>query len=174
MNGQTHDFAGPDTLTIARDLLARGYKPLPIPLGAKNPILSNWQNLSITAENVTHYFNGAPQNVGVQMGRVSGGLADVDLDCNEAVKLAPTSYRRHARFTAGSARADHIISTSAVTLTPRRRSSWSTMPSSALSNCGSAAVARAPRAYGPVRFTRPANATSGMKTARLAQPRVGC
>jgi hypothetical protein len=57
MNGQTYDFACPDTLTIARDLLARGYKPLPIPIGAKNPTLRNWQNLSITAENVTHYFN---------------------------------------------------------------------------------------------------------------------
>jgi hypothetical protein len=79
MDDQTHDFAWPDTLTIARDVLARGYKPLPIPIGAKNPILSNWQNLSITAENVTHYFNGAPQNVGVQLGPVSGGLADVDL-----------------------------------------------------------------------------------------------
>ena len=89
MNGQTHDFARPDALTVARNLLARGYKPLPIPIGAKSPILSNWQNLSITAENVTHYFNGAPQNVGAQLGPVSGGLVDVDLDCIEAVKLAP-------------------------------------------------------------------------------------
>jgi Bifunctional DNA primase/polymerase, N-terminal len=89
MNDQTHDFALPDTLTIARDVLARGYKPLPIPIGAKNPILRNWQNLFITAENVTHYFNGAPQNVGAQLGPVSGGLADVDLDCIEAVRLAP-------------------------------------------------------------------------------------
>ena len=88
MNDQTHDFAWPDALTIARNLLARGYKPLPIPIGAKSPILSNWQNLSITAENVTHYFNGAPQNAGAQLGPVSGGLADVDLDCIEAVKLA--------------------------------------------------------------------------------------
>ena len=36
MNGQTHDFARPDALTIARNLLARGYKPLPIPIGAKS------------------------------------------------------------------------------------------------------------------------------------------
>src|SRR5262249_36897900 len=34
-------------------------------------------------------FNGNAQNVGIQLGKVSGGLADVDLDCIEAVGLAP-------------------------------------------------------------------------------------
>jgi hypothetical protein len=65
MNDQTHDFAQPEALTIARDVLARGYKPLPIPIGAKNPILSNWQNLSITVASDSargHRSRGRPSN----------------------------------------------------------------------------------------------------------------
>jgi hypothetical protein len=36
MDHQRYDTALPDTLTIARDVLMRGYKPLPIPIGEKN------------------------------------------------------------------------------------------------------------------------------------------
>src|SRR4051812_33885073 len=76
-------------LDIARDLLKRGYKPVPIPIGEKGPIIKDWQKLIITADNVGQYFNGAAINVGVQMGSASEGLLDADLDCIEAVKLAP-------------------------------------------------------------------------------------
>jgi len=33
--------------------------------------------------------NATVQNIGVILGKPSGGLADVDLDCDEAVRLAP-------------------------------------------------------------------------------------
>jgi hypothetical protein len=75
-------------LAIARDILARGYKPVPVPIGKKGPVLPKWQHMIVTPENVATYFNGT-DNVGCQMGRASGGLLDVDLDCIEAVKLAP-------------------------------------------------------------------------------------
>jgi hypothetical protein len=78
-----------EPLAIARDLLSRGYKPVPIPIGEKGPIIKDWQKLAITSDNVGQYFNGAAINVGVQLGRASNGLTDVDLDCIEAVKLAP-------------------------------------------------------------------------------------
>jgi Bifunctional DNA primase/polymerase, N-terminal/Family of unknown function (DUF5906) len=78
-----------NALDIARDLLKRGYKPLPIPIGEKGPIIKDWQNLVITSDNVAQYFNGAAINVGVQLGHASGRLLDADLDCIEAVKLAP-------------------------------------------------------------------------------------
>jgi Bifunctional DNA primase/polymerase, N-terminal len=81
--------AAVEPLAIARDLLARGYKPLPIPIGKKGPIIEDWQKLTITSDNVARYFNGAALNVGAQMGPASGGLLDVDLDCPEAVALAP-------------------------------------------------------------------------------------
>jgi Bifunctional DNA primase/polymerase, N-terminal/Family of unknown function (DUF5906) len=76
-------------LDIARDLLARGITPVPVPRGKKGPVIDEWQNLSITAANAEQYFNSAALNVGMQMGPKSGGLADVDLDCKEAVALAP-------------------------------------------------------------------------------------
>ena len=76
---------------IARSylLMDRHWKPVPIPFRAKGPTIRGWQNLSITVENLGQYFNGEPQNVGVQMGAVSNGLTDVDLDCAEAIALAP-------------------------------------------------------------------------------------
>jgi Bifunctional DNA primase/polymerase, N-terminal len=77
-----------NALAIARDLLSRGYNPVPVPIG-KHPTSKNWQHVVVTDENVGEYFNGKALNVGCQMGPASGGLLDVDLDCIEAVKLAP-------------------------------------------------------------------------------------
>jgi Bifunctional DNA primase/polymerase, N-terminal len=77
-----------DALAIARDLLARGYNPVPVAVG-KHPTGKKWQHVVITEANVEQYFNGKAINVGVQLGKASGGLRDVDLDCIEAVKLAP-------------------------------------------------------------------------------------
>jgi predicted P-loop ATPase len=78
-----------DPLAVARDLLRRGIMPIPLEPGEKNPTIPRWQHLTIDASNVEQYFNGADLNVGGRMGAKSGGLADVDLDCVEAVKLAP-------------------------------------------------------------------------------------
>ncbi|MCX7310263.1 MAG: bifunctional DNA primase/polymerase [Alphaproteobacteria bacterium] len=75
-------------LDIARNYSARGWAPLPIPHREKKPVIEGWPKLVITEANVAQYFNGAAQNIGVQLGPKSGGLADVDLDCPEAVKLA--------------------------------------------------------------------------------------
>ena len=76
-------------LDIALLVLARGFKPVPIPIGAKAPVLKEWQLLDINNNNVALYFDGAALNVGAQMGPMSRGLTDVDLDCVEAVELAP-------------------------------------------------------------------------------------
>ena len=78
-----------EPLAIARDLLSRGYKPVPVPRGKKGPIIPEWQKLDVTAATVGQYFNGAAINVGAQMGPRVGRTADVDLDCIEAVDLAP-------------------------------------------------------------------------------------
>jgi hypothetical protein len=59
-----------------------------VPVG-KSPKLKNWQLLKITTETVEQYFKNKKLNVGAQMGPVSGGLTDVDLDCTEAIALAP-------------------------------------------------------------------------------------
>ena len=76
-------------LDTARSYIAKNWNPIPIPHRAKGPRGAGWQNLLITDDNVAEHFDGGPQNVGVQLGAHSNGLTDVDLDCTEAVELAP-------------------------------------------------------------------------------------
>lgn len=94
---------------VARDLIARGYKPVPIPIGSKGPTLANWPRVPIGIDNVDTYFQG-PLNIGVQMGQTSGGLTDVDLDCAEAVELAeyflPKTHSVYGR--SGKRRSHHL------------------------------------------------------------------
>lgn len=76
-------------IDVARSYIDRGWAPVPIPFKAKGPTIDGWQKLSINKDDVDKYFNGEDQNVGVILGAASGGLADVDLDCEEAIILAP-------------------------------------------------------------------------------------
>lgn len=73
---------------IALDLIARGFAPVPVPIG-KQPTRKQWQTLRITGADVPKYFHGADINVGAIMGPPSGHLTDIDLDCIEALELAP-------------------------------------------------------------------------------------
>ena len=79
--------AGNTPRQIALDLIARKIAPVPVPHGAKNPVIKKWQLLQITEADVPRYFPGHC-NVGALMGPASRGLTDVDLDCKEAVALA--------------------------------------------------------------------------------------
>lgn len=63
--------------------------PLPVPFKSKNPNFKGWQHFSATESELPAHFNGHPQNVGVRLGEPSGELVDIDLDCPEAVTLAP-------------------------------------------------------------------------------------
>lgn len=78
-----------NALDAALDLIGRGWSPLPVPYRTKAPDLERWQHLRITPETAPHYFNGIPKNVGVILGPASNGLTDVDLDCPEAIAVAP-------------------------------------------------------------------------------------
>ena len=74
--------------TIANAALAyakRGWKPVPVSRKSKKPIGSGWQQRPFDPVQ----FNGNAQNIGIQFGAVSGGLVDVDLDCTDAIGLAP-------------------------------------------------------------------------------------
>lgn len=74
----------------ARAYLALGWRILSIPFRQKRPILPDWPNLEVDAASLGDAFpTGAPSNIGVVLGAVSGGLADIDLDCAEAIELAP-------------------------------------------------------------------------------------
>ena len=63
--------------------------PIPLPYKSKVPVLDDWTNLRVTANNVAQFFNGERQNIGVLLGEPSKNLIDIDLDCPEAVELAP-------------------------------------------------------------------------------------
>jgi hypothetical protein len=78
-----------DALKIATDYFKRGWHPVPIPYRKKKPLDDGWQKVKLTEDTLPNYFNGADQNIGVQLGPRSNGLTDIDLDCPEAVKLAP-------------------------------------------------------------------------------------
>lgn len=91
-------------LEAAREYLRGGWSPIPVPFREKAPVLSGWQTLRLTDAELTHYFNGGPQNIGALL----GCHADVDLDCVEALAAAPDflprTDRRHGR---PSRRASH-------------------------------------------------------------------
>ncbi len=76
------------TLDTALDYIGRGWAPVPIPPRKKGPVLSDWDKLHIDKENASTHFSGG-ENIGVRLGPISNGLTDVDLDCGEAVRLAP-------------------------------------------------------------------------------------
>jgi hypothetical protein len=65
----------------------RGWSILPIPRGQKKPAMLGWQNFGAMAEEVPRLF-GNGENVAVRLGRRSGELVDIDLDCPEALALA--------------------------------------------------------------------------------------
>jgi bifunctional DNA primase/polymerase-like protein len=76
-------------LDVALEYIGRGWNPVPIPFREKGPKGKEWQARVITADTAPQYFNSGPQNIGVILGPSSRGLTDVDLDCPEAVVLAP-------------------------------------------------------------------------------------
>lgn len=76
-----------ERIDAAGAYLAMGYQPVPVPLGHKGPRLKGWQTLRSTPIDLPGLFAG-PGNIGLLLGEPSGWLIDVDLDCEEAVRLA--------------------------------------------------------------------------------------
>jgi hypothetical protein len=68
----------------AIDYARRGWKPVPIARKSKKPTGKGWQKRPFDPAQ----FDGNAQNVAIQLGAVSNGLADVDLDCMDAIGFA--------------------------------------------------------------------------------------
>jgi hypothetical protein len=69
----------------------KGWRVVPVPHGEKGATLTGWNKLVVTSGNLDDYFpEGGDENIGLILGRASGGLVDVDLDCPEAVVVART------------------------------------------------------------------------------------
>lgn len=96
---------------IAHDFLTRRrWRVVPVPFRSKAPALKSWQTLRLEVDDLPEYFNGQPSNIGVLLGEPSGGLVDVDLDCREALRLAPTFLPpTRSRFGRPSKRASHWL-----------------------------------------------------------------
>ncbi|WP_273843177.1 AAA family ATPase [Rubrobacter calidifluminis] len=76
------------TLAVARRYLERGFAVVPIPAGEKAPRIPGWQELRLKPEDLPkHFSNGA--NIGLLLGKASNGLADIDLDAEKVLKIAP-------------------------------------------------------------------------------------
>lgn len=84
----------------ARRLIREGLCPVPIPNREKGPRVAGWQNLRIREDEVDRFFI-ENANIGVILGAPSRNLQDVDLDCDEALRLAddllPATGRVHGR-----------------------------------------------------------------------------
>ncbi|HXH20482.1 MAG TPA: phage/plasmid primase, P4 family [Dehalococcoidia bacterium] len=97
-------------LDRAVDYLRRGWRPIPVPHRRKAPTIPGWPTLRLDADELAAHFNGGPLNVGVLLGEPSGGLVDVDLDCREALRLAPAFLPpTRSRFGRPSKRASHWL-----------------------------------------------------------------
>ena len=85
------------TRTAALRAIAEGSFPVPIPRGSKNPGIKGWQDLRLTAA------DGFAEdgNIGTILGIPPRFDHDVDLDCEEARRLAddflPATGREHGR-----------------------------------------------------------------------------
>lgn len=76
-----------DVRAEARRHLEAGRQVVPIPPRKKGPVLTNWPSLRLDPSEVAKRFS-AKSNLGLILGDPSGGLVDVDLDCQEARELA--------------------------------------------------------------------------------------
>src|SRR3954453_2242707 len=104
------ETSSPSPLDLALRYIRRGWNPVPIPFKAKRPIDKGWQERVITAENAPQFFNGQAQNIGIILGPASGGLTDVDLDCPEAIAVAPDLLpETHAVFGRQSKPRSHYL-----------------------------------------------------------------
>ncbi len=81
-------MSGHTPLDHARDLIARGLSPIPVPHKSKGPRINGWQALRLASNDLPLYFNSAPANVGTLLGESAGWIVDVDLDHARAVDLA--------------------------------------------------------------------------------------
>lgn len=71
----------------ARRYISSDFVAIPVPAGRKNPGRRGWEALRISEDEIPKYWTNG-QNVGVLLGEPSGWRVDVDLDADEAVKIA--------------------------------------------------------------------------------------
>src|ERR1700730_5498720 len=104
-------------LDVALEYIRCGWSPIPVPHKSKRPAGTEWQNLRITTSSAGQWFNGEAQNIGVLLGEASNGLADIDLDCDEAIAVAAAFFPRTRIFGRPSKRFSHWLFTTELAAT---------------------------------------------------------
>ena len=94
-----------DVLRSARKYSQRRWKVVPIPPKKKAPRRKGWQKLRIKESEMPDYFH-AGDNIGILWGKPSHWLVDADLDCKEAVGLAPSFLPKTRRVYGRETRPD--------------------------------------------------------------------
>src|SRR5215204_3145672 len=90
--------------------MGRGWEIIDLPPGTKNPGRPGWQNERYDGETIRSRVSGGPRNLSVLLGKPSGGLVDVDLDCPEARMLAARFLpRTGASFGRASSPQSHLL-----------------------------------------------------------------
>jgi hypothetical protein len=77
----------PPARAAAAEYIQRGWSPIQLRRGSKAAREDGWQNQRLGMDDLGRF--GADSNVGVLLGEPSRWLVDVDLDCPEAILLAP-------------------------------------------------------------------------------------
>jgi hypothetical protein len=75
-------------LKIAKKYTKWGWRVVPVPPKEKGPRLKGWQKLRLDQSEISEYFD-ARDNIGILLGQPSEDLADIDIDCHQAIFLAP-------------------------------------------------------------------------------------
>jgi hypothetical protein len=65
-------------------MMQRAWRLVPVPTGQKRPGIKGWPDREF---GLADFHNGG--NIAIRVGHRSGGLVDADLDCEEAIELAP-------------------------------------------------------------------------------------
>jgi predicted P-loop ATPase len=75
-------------LEAARATLALNIFPLPVKAHTKRPPMSGWQNLRLTVDDLPEHFSNG-NGLGWLLGIEPRPIGDVDIDCAEALAVAP-------------------------------------------------------------------------------------
>jgi hypothetical protein len=81
-------MSAPSTrVEAAHQYHARGWQPVPIPLGEKGPRLPGWNKVRFRPDQLAAYFGGEG-NIGILLGAPSFNLVDIDIDAFGVAELA--------------------------------------------------------------------------------------
>jgi len=94
----------------AAEYIKKGWPPIPVKSMGEEPLHPDWQNLRIGMNDIDRWFPDEPTNIGVLLGKASGGLVDVHIVDKDARRFARYFLPATGmRFGPASARSSHWL-----------------------------------------------------------------